>query len=177
MQDIITCDKNTSYTIAHLLLSKAQTYDKMRSGKNVSRVYTTSYCSANNIQFCCVLYASYVLPYSVSSQWIKSRCNLSSENKCIFQGFHASSGSPVWENWHVERNMRFRIIIMSAVKLVYAFPRAWHLFSLPSPGRALSSGKFRKATDLPDVPHCTFSSRGSPSRYSWHSIRVESIDA
>lgn len=128
-------------------------YDKMKNRKNVSHVYTTSYCSANNIQF----YMHLMFPPSGSNLYVAFRRRINVFFKAFtFFGFF------VWENWHVERNMRFRIIIMSAVKPVYAFSRVWHLFSLLSPGRALSSiGKFQ-ATNLPDVLCYTFFIKRSP---------------
>lgn len=175
MQDIIISDKSTSYT-AHLLRLKRKCTIKWEAAK-MSRVYIRHHIVVQ-ITFSSTTFFMHLMYCRViSSQWIKSRCSLSSKNKCIFQGFHAFFGSPVWENWHVERNMRFRIIIMSGCQACICFLASLTSFFPSSSERVLSStGKFQ-ATDLPDVPRCTFSSRGSPSRYSWHSIRVESIDA
>lgn len=87
----------------------------------MSRVYIRHHIAAQ-ITFSSTTFFMHLMYCRViSSQWIKSRCSLSSKNKCIFQGFHAFFGSPVWENWHVERNMRFRIIIMSGCQACICF--------------------------------------------------------
>lgn len=124
--------------LAPLRIYYGSRYTKVRRWKpgKTPRVYMTSYCNVNNTAsfmelfvhpLCCTLSLS-PSPSSLESNLDTA----SSENKCLFEGFHAFPGSLVWENWHVERNMRFRIIIMSAVKLVYASSRARRPFFPPT---------------------------------------------
>lgn len=92
--------------------------------------------------------------------------------KCVFRGFHASfsSSSPVWENWHRRTQHRFRIIIMSSVKLVWASWQAWH----PSPFHLTC---FKPPSRLPSFGPNGFVYVISPRREGTLSIRSQFMDA
>lgn len=100
----------------------------------------------------------------IFSQRIKSRCSLSSKNKCIFQGFHAFLRLSRLRE--LARRAQYAISDYHNVGLSSLYTcflaSLTSFFPLPSPGRVLSSaGKFQ-ATDLPDVPRLAPCRREGP---------------